>query len=90
MRKIDLDLLDEFEATREAPVEWFLPELRSAMHSKHGAEELGLRNLLEFPEAAVAPKKPWRRSGPKSGLRRLRPKSVAAHHPPDPDWPDAA
>ena len=88
MRTIDLDLLDEFEGAPEAPVEWFLPELRSAMRSKHGTEELGLRNLLEFPEAAIPRKKVGRRSGPKSGLRRLMP--VAAHHSPDPDWPDAA
>ena len=81
MRTLPEDLWLDYHAESDASDEWFLPDLRWTMRHRWqgGTEDLGLRRLLEFPEA-VAPR-----------ARRLRHVDSQPRTPThDPDWPDAA
>jgi len=71
MRNIQLGS-DEGYALKDVPAEW--PEWRSARALRLPAEDLGIRRLLEFPEA-VHP------------IRKL---PITPDPFDDPDWPDAA
>lgn len=79
MRNMQRDPFEQYDALPEATAEWFLPELHSVMRSRRATEDLGLRRLLEFPEAI----------GPRiRGLRRADPELLEQLS--DPEWPDAA
>lgn len=71
MRNIQL-VSDEDYALPDVPAEW--PELRSARPPRLPAEDLGIRRLLEFPEAMHP-------------IRRL---PITPDPFDDPNWPDAA
>ena len=72
MRILPEDVAIEYDDN----VEWFLPELRSIMRDREPAEDLGIRRLIEFPEAVSRRPRPERHG------------SERWHR--DPDLPDAA
>jgi len=72
---IEYDQASESDPTDE----WFLPELRSAMRRRRPAEDLGLRRLLEFPEAIAPLSRRVRRVGSETRRETY-----------GPDLPDAA
>ena len=71
MRNIQLGSYED-GALPDVPAEW--PELRAARPLRLPPEDLGIRRLLEFPEA----------------VRPIRKLHVTPDPFDDPDWPDAA
>jgi hypothetical protein len=77
MRTIEANSLTESGAQDFDP-DWLLPELSSALRARRPPEDLGLRQLLEFPEVALRHA---------DAERRFRRRSITDLGP---DWPDAA
>lgn len=79
MRRQYLQIVEEDLNQPELSAEWFLPELKSALPKSGAPDELGLRQLLEYPEAIRVRGRRTRRR--RRGLVQLGD---------EPHWPDAA